>query len=548
VPVGEQGILVVLGGVVYPYFTSYSGASVNPTESERQSPAFMRDVSIYDVASKTWYNQTTEGGPDTTHTRGCAVVGTADDKSSYNIYYYGGFDGVNFDQDFYDDVWVLSLPSFKWIRLYEGTPDHARAGHRCFTPYPDQMMVIGGYTPGTINCLDQLIVTFNMTSGEWMNSYDPTKHADYGVPQRVYREIGGDARGGANDTRPATDWDDDDLADVFSKVYTTPIEIFYPYEPDAASAENPDDPGNDNDDDEDGGGGGGLPSWVAPVLGVVLGLMALIAAAVIFFLWRKRKNFTRDKSEAGTEDARSRIRAWMFNTHTQKGAPTVASTDITQARALSPKESEPTAIVSIASASPDPYQYHQYPFPYEMDNNQVMELDASAPVHPSELSNGPDAFTGAYEMHSPTRPTSNHDGGRSFTTSVKEADTGSPALAATAGPSLDDGVFGLDSPTIVTTPKEVARTRRTQSEVSDITTTTHLRNLSDATVSSNGQTEVVPIAETIRGSAQTAMHIPIQIPTPAERTSAEATISPPTAGDATGDDYVSAKPVPMSPQ
>jgi hypothetical protein len=500
------------------------------------------------------------------------VLGTAPDKSSYNIYYYGGFDGVNFGEDYYDDVWVLSLPSFKWIHLNEGTTDHARAGHRCFTPYPDQMMVVGGYRPLEVStaCLEELVVTFNMTSGEWMNSYDPTVYAPYGVPERVYNEIGGNAQGGATVNSPSEGWNDDDLADVFDTEYTTTIVAYYPYEPDASSAEEPgDSPGDDDDNDDDGGGGsGGLPSWVAPVLGVVLGLMALIAAAVIFFLWRKRKHLTRDKSEAGTEDARSRIRAWMFNTtHNQKGAPTVASTDITQVRALSPKESEPAAIVSVASASPEPYQYHQYPFHYEMENNQVMELDgkscrrlslyfffflltlgaASAPVHRSELSNGPDAFSGAYEMQSPTRPISNHDGARSFTTSLKEADSGAPALAATARPPQDDEVFGLDSPTIVTTPQEAARTRRTQSEVSDITTTTHLRNLSDATVSSNGQTEIAPIAETIRGSSQTAMHIPIQNPAPVERTSGETPVSPPTAGDARGDDYVTAKPVPMSP-
>jgi hypothetical protein len=339
----------------------------------------MQEVGIYDVASETWYSQTTEGGPGSTHTRGCAVVGTADDKTSYNIYYYGGFDGINQRDDFYDDVWVLSLPSFKWIHLNEGARDHARAGHRCFTPYPDQMMVIGGFTPFPTDCLDQIIVTFNMTSGKWMDSYDPTVYKPYGVPDKVYNEIGGNAQGGAQDNGPSGGWDEDDLAVVFETVYSTPIEPFWPYSPEAVSVGTPTDPPGD-DDEGDGGGGGGLPSWVAPVLGVVLGLMALIAAAVIFFLWRKRKHLTRDKSEAGTEDARSRIRAWMYNTtHPQKGAPTVASTDITQARALSPKESEPAAIVSIGSASPEPFQYHhQYPFHYEMDNNQVMELDGES--------------------------------------------------------------------------------------------------------------------------------------------------------------------------
>ena len=57
-------------------------------------------------------------------------MATASDRSSFNIFYYGGFDGINVKDSFSDDVWVLSLPSFTWIKISEGKSIHGRAGHK----------------------------------------------------------------------------------------------------------------------------------------------------------------------------------------------------------------------------------------------------------------------------------------------------------------------------------------------------------------------------------------------------------------------------------
>ena len=194
----------------------------------------MRTIDIYDVEGGKWYKQPTKDGPGT-RSRGCAVVATAADRSSFNIYYYGGFDGIHPTADFYDDVWVLSLPSFTWTQINNGTTLHARAGHKCFQPYPDQMMVFGGYAPeaGTVpSCLDKgPVVIFNTTSGQWMDSYDPTKHSAYGIPEKVRAAIGGNAAGGATVTEPVpSGWATSALGDVFAQKYnTSKITTYWPY-------------------------------------------------------------------------------------------------------------------------------------------------------------------------------------------------------------------------------------------------------------------------------------------------------------------------------
>lgn len=244
VPVGKQGILVVLGGVVYPEWAADGHKSENETPSKPESQDFMRVIDIYDVASEEWYQQPTQGGPGT-KARGCAVVAPASDFSSFNIYYYGGFDGIHPKREFSDEVWVLSLPSFTWTLINKGRPIHARSGHKCFMPYPDQMMVFGGYTPmnGTsLTCLDQgPIVLFNLTSGQWMESYSPSQYADYGVHDSIAKIVGGDASGGATVTSPlSSGWSTSALKDIFATPYDKKkITHYWPYTNSLAASPTP---------------------------------------------------------------------------------------------------------------------------------------------------------------------------------------------------------------------------------------------------------------------------------------------------------------------
>lgn len=358
----------------------------------------MQKIDVYDIANNKWYQQQTEDGPGT-RTRGCTVVATAPDSSSFNIYYYGGYDGIHATEDFKDDVWVLSLPSFTWIKINEGTSFHARAGHKCFTPYPDQMMVFGGYISlaGTApSCLDGgPVVLFNISSGEWLDSYDPKKYSNYSVPEKVAEAIGGDSSGNANKTEPASGWDTSALGKVFETSYnTSKIKTYWPYTP-ASSSDRPNYTGDEGDnDDDDDGGGGGLPSWVAPVLGVVLGLMFITGLLVVFCLWRRRKIFRRGHSEDGTEDAGNRIISWMKGQTSEK-APTLATSEespaspemleaarVANTTTPSGRESslaaantgDDAAVAAVAPAGAANAAHTTHAVPAEMDDTQLVEL------------------------------------------------------------------------------------------------------------------------------------------------------------------------------
>lgn len=350
VPIGAQGILVALGGVLYPEFLTSAHQSENAAASKKDSPVFMSTIDIYDVASGDWYQQDTSGGPGAL-TRGCAVVAPAQDSSSFNIYYYGGYDGLNLKEDFNDDVWVLSLPSFTWTKVATGTAGHGRAGQKCFMPYPDQMMIIGGSSAmpgGSPTCLkDGVIQIFNLTSAEWMTRYDPADWGEYGVPEAVRRKIGGSATGGATLTTPSpAGWGATGLSKVFETPYpATKLTTYYPY---ASAGPN----NNTNPDFVPDEGKSSTPAYLAPVLGSVLGAVFLALIGVGVLLWRKRRLLKlRGTSETGTEDSKgNRIISWIRGQPAEHKAPPTVTTEETP---MSPEMTTPSIAVSPAPAHPE---------------------------------------------------------------------------------------------------------------------------------------------------------------------------------------------------
>lgn len=184
------------------------------------------------------------------------------------------------------------MPSFQWIKAKSGTDAHARAGHKCVSPYPDQMMVFGGFTPrlGTaIDCVKGgVIQLLNLTSVEWMDAYSPADFAEYGVPEVVQKQIGGSFRGGATANSPAVSsgWSSPGLQSVFETPYPTErIKVWYPYEVVEPSSR----PGVDVNTSGGKKSGSKLPGWVAPTLGAVFGLIAVILVGIGIFLWRRRR-------------------------------------------------------------------------------------------------------------------------------------------------------------------------------------------------------------------------------------------------------------------
>ncbi|KAK3319276.1 hypothetical protein B0H66DRAFT_575753 [Apodospora peruviana] len=592
VPVGEQGILVALGGVIYPDFAGEMVAGVlsdNEPESKKISPGFMSTIDIYDIKSGDWFSQPTVDAPSQL-TRGCAVVAPAQDSSSFNIYYYGGYDGLAQDKPFNDDVWVLSLPSFTWTKLTQGSGS-GRAGHKCFMPYPDRMLAIGGYTSSTgtmPTCLQETIRVLDLNTGTWLDEYDPATYSNYSVPDVIVKRIGGSPTGGATATTPLpSGWVSTDLSDVFSKQYpTSKILKYWPY-----PVETPTNNTNPNvpPPDTGGGGGGGVPSFLPPVLGVVLGLMFLTMIAVLILLYRRRKLFKAGNrgaiSEAGTEDTNGhRIMSWMRGQGSEPKAPTVTETsDYTTPS--SPADESAVGLVPQQPSSMAEIMGTEIRHPVElMDTSPRAELYDTGLSHVDVLNrhsnlgsspgsgslNNPSYYSsGTHQVdHASTlsasstglgqqqqqpmqanispfdyyRPdsdllaTSNSPGGATGPSSAQASPK--PALASVAeGEAVAPPSTTSPPPAVGVNSESSSRVLSGISNLSE-GDRAHLRQTSDATVSSvttgAGGDRIVHSPEPGQQQPQNAVITPSPGP-----------VSPPTAGESEGDDYLSARSVPV---
>lgn len=283
IPVGGQGALVAIGGMTAAtdHLSSAGLNSTQQSEAEQRAPGFMTSLPVYDVVSRTWYMQNTTGQGPGPLTDFCSVVGEARDSSSFNVYIYGGYDGLSSETVPSDDVWILSIPSFTWFKAYSGVPAHGRRGHRCERIYPDQMLVIGGINLNPQHCLEGgPIQIFNLNTLRFQNVYDPREWAEYSVPDLITEVIGGNVQGGSN--RTAT-FSDSALSSLFGTPYTKTTNRYYPYSPASGSP-------NATAIPSPVPSNGGLAKWVPPVLGVVLGLIALSIIAVIILVYRNRKS------------------------------------------------------------------------------------------------------------------------------------------------------------------------------------------------------------------------------------------------------------------
>ncbi|KAM3071277.1 hypothetical protein ACMFMG_008868 [Clarireedia jacksonii] len=211
---GVDGILLGLAG------------GTNETMTE------MSIIDVYDIASSTWYKQSTTGSSPPIRVNPCAVVAAAPDGSSFNIYLYGGQNLIPYGEQIqYSDMWILTIPSFTWIEVNMSSQSQppARAGHSC-NLMDGQMVVVGGYVGKDISCDSPGVYVFNASSLEWVQKFtalssssssgsssgsgsgsgDSAQFSEisagsigYTVPDIVQSVIGGSSLGGATATTPA---------------------------------------------------------------------------------------------------------------------------------------------------------------------------------------------------------------------------------------------------------------------------------------------------------------------------------------------------------
>jgi hypothetical protein len=297
-PVSERGVLIAIGGVTSPEEISPMGLDQTQIEeSENVSPSFMNSFPIYDVASKQWFiqNTTTADAPPQL-TSFCSVMASNEDNSVFNIYIYGGYDGITTGDPPSDDVWVLSIPSFTWTKVYSGTPSHGRSGHRCLSPYPDKMFVIGGMHQNQAECVEGgFIQVFNLNSLDFQNEYDPDDWDDYKMPDAISTN---------GNQKRQTQWTDPALADIFATKYEKKIQHYYPFQSD----------GSVDNDDSGSSGGNTTDHTVAIAVGIAGALVFIVLCIVLLLILRRRKIMRSSNGSESTGTKQSRIGRWVMGT------------------------------------------------------------------------------------------------------------------------------------------------------------------------------------------------------------------------------------------
>jgi hypothetical protein len=361
--------LIAIGGVLYSdALTADTGlTATEAAASNKTSPTFMQNLPVYDVANNQWYMQQTSGDIPPQLTLFCSVVAAAADNSSYNIYIYGGYDGIDSGHTTYDDVYVLSIPSFTWVKVYSGTSTHGRSGHKCVQVYPDQMFVLGGIHQGDVTvCLEGGIVeVFNLNTLTFQDSYSPATWSKYQVPSLVTAQIGGNGQGGATKNAPAN-WTTS-LATVFQSKYPGTITTYYPY-----SLANATSTPSASLVPSNSGGGSKIPTWLGAVIGVILGVGVIAIFLVVWFCCRRRSKSPREASS--TSDSNTRIFNWI---NAAKSPTTMVSVDPSSTNDQDVRDRMVSETESVTSAGATAVSDG---FVYESGGGQVHELDSSRPI------------------------------------------------------------------------------------------------------------------------------------------------------------------------
>ncbi|KAI9820849.1 MAG: hypothetical protein M1832_003482 [Thelocarpon impressellum] len=184
---GEKGLYVMFGGA--------SDGLQNYTSNNTMQGFDV--ITIYDPAEKKWYHQKATGIVPPPRYQFCAVGQQASNGNAFDIFMYGGWTGaLGEDNVKYDEVYVLTLPAFQWVRVaYGGT--RPRYGHKCYIVAERQMLFVGGLDPSQVNTtavfmtkdnVQQGLGVFDMGALSWMPglSVDPTPYVQNGQLALIY--------------------------------------------------------------------------------------------------------------------------------------------------------------------------------------------------------------------------------------------------------------------------------------------------------------------------------------------------------------------------
>ncbi|CAI6314729.1 unnamed protein product [Periconia digitata] len=299
--VGDSGILVALGGQIQPALDQDGKAS-----SHGGQLIDFQTVDVFDIDSYiknpdsngTWFQQNTTGDIPSPRIDFCTVTVSAADNSSHHIYVYSGWDPTQNNPKYYDDIVVLSLPSFRWKIVWPEN-NSPRWGHNCHY-FKSQIITVGGNNTNTNNNCDwekKGVGVFHMIKENWSSSL-VTTDPDFKVSPKLLSSTNGTADGKAKSGQPEAGWSSKTLHGIFWKsrwtVPTTwdskpPVPDESPVLPTAPPpASSPDPPNLPNSPDPLEKSKS--PSTAALAGGISAGVVSvgLLAAALIY--WHHRRH------------------------------------------------------------------------------------------------------------------------------------------------------------------------------------------------------------------------------------------------------------------
>lgn len=311
----------------------------------------MNNIDVYDIATSQWYKQSTSGPTPKIRVNPCAVTAAAADGSSYNIYMFGGQNLTPAgEQTQYDDMWILSVPSFTWIEVDSSgqSVPYGRSGHTCDI-WNGQMVMVGGYVGDQLSCESPGIYVFDLSELEWVQQYtalsagsagngdssDASSNGDstdgsfnstgannpfnqhraqmyegqnfgglegsygYQVPESVIKVIGGDRDGGATITTP--------VATATAGPLATGKPVTYTVTSGSASAtETSGSNGGTNGNGSSSDKGDSGPNIAAIVAGVIAGVLFLLVCYLLFCTYVYRKQLGLYKRHVEMSQAQAR--------------------------------------------------------------------------------------------------------------------------------------------------------------------------------------------------------------------------------------------------
>ncbi|MCJ1463268.1 hypothetical protein MMC07_001874 [Pseudocyphellaria aurata] len=278
---GPDGLFVVLGGdsAWHPDYTTLT---------------HLDTISIYDPSTKQWFNQTTIGDIPIPRKEFC-LAGIESNNGTYEIFMYAGWDGrLGLTAVPYDEIYILTLPAFNWIKVHY-PPQHPRHALTCNAVGGSQILTIGGLDTNSEHIGDGLtyispfntsadpfaqgLAIFDMTALKFANQY--TAKASPYVQSDVVRKY--------YETRPATKFNSPGLAKLLG---VTPVSNATT----SSATNSSSSPGSTDSSNASKGTPAGAIAG-----GIVGGLAVLALLGALIFFARKRRRLRESEPPSSVE-------------------------------------------------------------------------------------------------------------------------------------------------------------------------------------------------------------------------------------------------------